>query len=902
MNRSTIISSTLCRVRRCITATHPPLALIPLFLTLLPFFFASCTSDGLPAEPSTPAADSISADSTGTFELTFTAATRAATEAPATRATTTVITKEEADNFLVTVLKGSDTIRTATRLRDLNTSLSAGYGYRVMAENCTTTEAVTVNDGWGQKRFAGTSAAFAIRAGQTTAVNVGCSVANAAIEVVFDQSLAEYFTTSYDVTIRDGNRTIVFNAATAGHKEGDVVTPGRTAYFNLDADGTHQVAYTITAVGPKTLVKEGQLDLSKAKIERINLNYERSNFDFNITLDEEEVFVTEVINITDDDISSDDGITEFNATHEAFVADAATSRINAPASRAVMADDNTGITWETDDAVAVYDFRSMRHVFTASNISGDKAKFSGNVTEKSPLFAAIYPYSTSAKEAASLSTLAATLPTTQYAVAGNIASALNISVAKGERHLDGSPDNVTFYNATQLMRFSVPPYAENKISSIRLTANTAIAGTMDIDYSGDRPVTTIGAAQSKTITILPPRRVNTFEAGTYYIAAAPVRLDDFTLTYACEGKTYTQNSTTAVGGSPSHIYDLGSIDLISTPTATATHVYADNVLQGTVVQVKGEPIEGQQWTADIKNANGTTVRTISGTGDLTSDHTDASWPFLPRGTYTVSYTFTDSNGDTRTKSVALNVPAPTLTLTVDGYSAHTKYEAGDAYAANACDRLTFYAPSARLSVANTLMTNANYTRTFTRSCNGQSTTTTETTNAPSWASYTNVPVSGSLYTFAVTANFAGESVTKSKQFRITGLPANFTPPTKATGWSNDKGTTDFNGDHVRLGNYSWSQPHRIKNDSWFNIPAGTRMLLDYDIVLHSAAVSTTANVKAGDQQIVECTNTKYGKDVHNTGVQQFTANTNVTKVTCEGSYGSGATHTKVYKLFFQYAQ
>lgn len=856
--------------------------------------FAACTTDSLNIDAPRPVADSISADSIGHFELSFTADTP-------TRATTTHITQEEANNFLVTIYKGSDIIRTATRLRDLNTTLSAGYGYRIMAENCTRDEAVTVNDGWGQKRFAGFSASFAIKAGQTTAVNVGCSVANAAVEVVFDETVAEYFTTDYYITLQDGDRTIVFNSATAGSRVDGVVTPGRTAYFNLDDDGTHSVAYTITAIGPKTIVKEGTLDLQKAKISGITLDYERSNFTFDITLDEAEMYVTEVINITDEDIHAEDGATEFNATHAPFTVNTTSSHLNAP-TRATLGSDGTIVNWESGDVVAVYDYKSSRHTFTATDISGNRAHFAGSVTAKSQTFSAIYPYDLAGETATSAASLAATLPTTQYAVAGNIASALNISVAKGERHLDGSPSQVTFYNTTQLLRFDVPAYADGKIRSILLTANTAVAGKLNINYSGDSPTTSIASSESKTITILPPKRVNTFEDGTYYIAAAPVQLASFTLTYTCDGRTYTQTSTTATGGTAGHIYDLGSIDLINTPSGSATHVYESGILQGTTVTLTNAPIEGHAWSADIKNASGTTVRTLSGTGDLTSPQTNTSWPYLPKGTYTISYTFADSNGDSRTASTTFSVPAPTLTLTVDGYSAHTKYEAGDVTAANACDRLTFYAPSARLSVAPSLMQNSNYTRTFTRSCNGQNATTTETTNAPSWANYTNVPVSGSLYTFSVTANFGGESVSASQQFRITGLPANFTPPTKNTGWTNDKGTTDFNSDHVRLGNYSLSQPHRIKNSSWFNIPAGVKMSLDYDIVLHRAAVNTTANVKVGDQQVVECTDSKYNNDVHNTGVKIFTTNAAVTYVTCEGSYGSGATCSKVYKLFFQYSK
>ena len=848
------------------------------------------TNIGGTPDASAPGTENVAADSIGYFDLTLTGER-------ATRATQTVITKEEAELFLVTIYKGSDIVRTTTYLKDINTSLSAGYGYRVFAESVSEQTAITSNDGWGQRRYAGTSASFAIKAGEVTPVNVGCSVANAGFEVIFDESVAEYFTTSYTVTITDGERTLVFDAASGGSKVDGNITPGRVAYFNLDAEGSHTISYTIRAVGPKTVEKSGTIDLSKAVISRINLNYERSTFDFQVTLDEEYLFVEDIINITDEDIQVEDGSTEILATHQPFTSDATVIQ-----TRTALTGDELSVTWQSSDAIAVYDFTASKLNFPIALGTDGRAKFAGKVTPKSPRFAAIYPYSAGAETATSAATLTASLPTTQYAVADGFDADLNVSVAKGDRNLDGSPSQVTFYNATQLLRFSVPDYAANKVSSITLTAPSAVAGKLAINYTGDSPATTIASSESKTITLLPPRRSSTFAAGTYYIVAAPRQQNGFTLALTTAAKTYSLTSATTFGGAASHIYELGTVDLVNTPSADATHVYDNGILQGTRLQLTSAPIEGRSWSATIKNASGTTVRTLSGTGDLTSDETDTAWPYLPKGNYTVSYTYTSSNGDERSGNIPLTVPAPSLTLTVDGYSAHTKFESGDVDAANACDRLTFYAPSARLSVAPALMRNTNYTRTFARSCNGQSTTTTESTNTPSWDNYTNVPVSGSLYTFSVSANFAGESVTASKQFRITGLPANFTPPTQATGWVNDKGTVNFNSDHVRLGNYSLSQPHRIKNSAWFNIPAGTKMSLDYDIVLHRAAVNTTANVKVGDQQIVECTNSKYGDDVHNTGVEIFTANAQVTSVTCEGSYGSGATHTKVYKLFFQYGK
>ena len=251
----------------------------------------------------------------GNFALTLTG------EKASTRSTTTVITEEEAKNFLITIYKGSDVYRQTARLKDVNTTLSAGYGYSIFAESCSQEDAITSNNDWGQRRYAGIADAFAIKAGQTTPVSVGCSVANAGVEVVFDQSVPEYFTTSYDVTIHDDNRTIVFDSKTGGTQVGEQITQGDIAYFNVDENGHHTITYTITAVGPKVLTKTGTLELNKARISRIKLNYERSYFDFVILFEEEEAFLEDVINITYDDIQVDKGNTETIGTHDGLIND-----------------------------------------------------------------------------------------------------------------------------------------------------------------------------------------------------------------------------------------------------------------------------------------------------------------------------------------------------------------------------------------------------------------------------------------------------------------------------------------------------------------------------------------------------------------------------------------------------
>ena len=349
-----------------------------------------------------------------------------------------------------------------------------------------------------------------------------------------------------------------------------------------------------------------------------------------------------------------------------------------------------------------------------------------------------------------------------------------------------------------------------------------------------------------------------------------------------------------------------SYNWLPCPVVTTEHKYVSGELVGTDLNISAS-FPDVTWEARIHqgSASGTVVRVVSGKGALSSTYElNPAWPFLPAGTYVATYRYYSKQGKAYNfgKTTEFTIPQPSLTLTVDAYTAHSKYEQGDITAANACERLTVYSPKVTWNVSNTLLSNDNYTKTYTTSIAGISSIVAATRNSITLANITDVPVSATPHTLSVTANLCGQDVVATKSLRITGLPVNFNPPSTATGWSNDAGTTDFESDHVRLGNYSWSQPHRIKNSSWINVPQGTYLTLDYDIVLHRAAVSTTANVKVGSQQIVEVSESSYGEDVHNSGVVTVILASAASEITCEGSYGSGATHTKVYKLHFKYGQ
>lgn len=121
-----------------------------------------------------------------------------------------------------------------------------GEGYVVEAENCTSAEAESLNEGWGRRRFYGRSETFAITKGQNTQVSVHCQMANAGLCVVFDESFSSYFTSGFAVTT-DDLRALRFDADNqAQFDTNGQMTAGRVAYYNVNDEGQHTVQLIIS--------------------------------------------------------------------------------------------------------------------------------------------------------------------------------------------------------------------------------------------------------------------------------------------------------------------------------------------------------------------------------------------------------------------------------------------------------------------------------------------------------------------------------------------------------------------------------------------------------------------------------------------------------------------------------
>ena len=313
---------------------------------------------------------------------------------------------------------------------------------------------------------------------------------------------------------------------------------------------------------------------------------------------------------------------------------------------------------------------------------------------------------------------------------------------------------------------------------------------------------------------------------------------------------------------------------------------------------------GMEWKAVVKNSAGTIVRAVQGTGVLFSEYSTAgTWPYLPSGTYTALYYLIAEDGtESFTSSREFQVGQPRISVSVSGYSSYTLYLRGEIEAANKCERLTVYEPSATISIDESLLNNSHYSYSFTYTFDGN------TGNIPvGQKSYTgeniaNNAVRANPYVLKANATFDGVSAEAQTSFLITGLPYTLST-TSHDEWSND-GKTEWNNDYVQLGGWSVGDQEITTNSSVY-IPQGTKYLADYNVNIHHSWVGTTFSVTVGGQEILSIKEGAvfiHKDELHSGTTDVFTANGNLTSIKCRNSYGDDYNYTQIYALKFRYGQ
>ena len=231
-------------------------------------------------------------EGTGTFEISL--------EGNSVTRATTKVSEAEAKKFLITIYKGEDVFTPATPLGELSNRLNAGYGYSLYAQSCTEEDAESANEGWGKRRYEGKSQPFAVIAGETTKVSIPCKVANGGISAYFDKTITDNFS-SYDLTITEGTRKLVFDANNSDKKNGEAIENGAVAYFNIP-DAGRTVSYTVKA---GNITKSFTQELAVAEIRRISVSYKSGSFTLEINVDDEEIFIEDNVVIEPDPTLSD---------------------------------------------------------------------------------------------------------------------------------------------------------------------------------------------------------------------------------------------------------------------------------------------------------------------------------------------------------------------------------------------------------------------------------------------------------------------------------------------------------------------------------------------------------------------------------------------------------------------
>ena len=162
-------------------------------------------------------------------------------------------------------------------MEDHDKVLPAAEDYIIEVANCSPQEAVSANEGWGTIRFMA-SETFDIVSEQTTPLVLECTMANAGLSVIFDESFTTKFPT-YAATIQD-TRNLVFKSTTAD----------KVAYYNISQDQESiSLRLTGSAGGWNDRIDKTQsIPLTKGKITRLRVRFNdgtSTDSDVNIDID-----------------------------------------------------------------------------------------------------------------------------------------------------------------------------------------------------------------------------------------------------------------------------------------------------------------------------------------------------------------------------------------------------------------------------------------------------------------------------------------------------------------------------------------------------------------------------------------------------------------------------------------
>ena len=175
--------------------------------------------------------------------------------------------------------------------------------------------------------------------------------------------------------------------------------------------------------------------------------------------------------------------------------------------------------WQKSDQLAIYDGTDVNQ-FVVEEATGGYAVFKGNVTAGADRFWALFPYAEAMTYDESVG-FNATIPAEQTVASGDsVSTTALMAMAYAERSSEGSVQ-FAFKNVCGLIQVTIPE--SGKISSVVISSNgeEKFAGTGTVKLQDGLPVFTPADGAVGSVTLRPEG--DTFEAGNYYAAVAPVK-------------------------------------------------------------------------------------------------------------------------------------------------------------------------------------------------------------------------------------------------------------------------------------------------------------------------------------------------------------------------------------------
>ena len=555
------------------------------------------------------------------------------------------------------------------------------------------------------------------------------------------------------------------------------------------------------------------------------------------------------------------------------------------------------VNWTEGDEIAVYsniDY-TTGYRFPATEINGNSATFNGEVPVGTESFFAVYPPASVVSVKAEGVTVK--IPADQTPAAGTFAEEHNITVAQGTKTPgDPSVGTITFNNVCSYVKFTVPAYVSD-VKKVTIISDNAIAG--DFATASSKIVSN----ETNSISMK-----GSFGAGnTFLFVIAPGTVKKFSIYIETASGNWTRtvsNGFEAKAGVP---VKLGTVDFkIASMDATATHTYTNDgkTLTGTNLVIDNLNIP-DHLTGYVQKVHieiipkGKTDAVRS--ADITDFSTQTSiavnsttYPYLPKGKYTIKSTYTMSGGTTsRETTGSFSVPAPTFSVnTPSAHTSYDTYKTSGADAANKEDGSTIYGVAGNgVSISNDILNNTEYKSiiggySFTIDKSGTVDDNGNATNQ-TWKAH------------KVVAKFTFDGVEKASDTltcHVTGLPYN----------KNKDNTTKFQSDWTMSGGRSeWATKflyygNGSVNFKGFYIPSNINATVYYKIIVYASTLFnpiTTTFTSAGASLVNETiTGTVKEKTYESSGNVTFSSSNNSmqAKAECNNPPTWGSSHDQLH--------